>query len=1589
MRKKILKVCIVCMLLITLTAINFIAVGADLVSYALENSVEIAKTNQKNVGFSAYLKNAEGEKVPNADLDINLQEMKLYLNVEVSREGYFNGAIKLNNSNFEFVTSQSESVNKVTSDTVTLNQINAGSSPEIEVIVKPKVAESLDLNLLNMKSELELTGIYKDSSEKDNKVEGKTTVQISYVSTVTEAEINNQLEVLTNELGMYNGEQKRILQVSLKAGVKDNSFPIKNITSQISVPKIGDKEPQIEEKANLSETTKWNAQHENGTVTVNMENEPNKENKINWVKSGDEEIILTYIYDKDVVIDNVPITGNTTITLQDGKTITTNTSTANVNKDEVKVGIITVKGETEQDIYKGNLYAGLDEQYTSKTEIQVNLDKVAETIYVNENATSIPTNYNRTVVNKKELFSILGNDGKLEISTKTPTGSAIIAPITNSTPEDENGNIIVDYPEGVDNITIRTTRAENKGNITLQHLKSIKAGNIATLKATSEIKAVLDGTFDTRSTEKGTIPAKEVTTKLNETTTEARLEVNRESLSTITENKNVEIKAVLLSNAKNYDLYRNPTLEIELPADVSSVKLNSINKIYGDEFAEVIPSQGIVNGRQVIRVELKGAQTAYKEPGIEGTEIRINADLELNEKATSKQDTIKMTYTNENANQYKENATVGTEVVNMEVVSPKGLITTNNMVALDVQTIGEQDKTSKLVERKSAAKTVKVEKEIINNNETPVKEVSILGRFATDGEENNLHVALKSAISVEGIDTNKVKVYYTENEKATADLTNNENGWKDSATSETKKYLVTITEMQVVEGAKLSYDMEIPENLEYNQKAEEGYEVSYVESNTGIAQQVKATTIELTTGTGPVVETKLSAKLGTKNLKESQEVKQGEIITYKTEVKNTGTEVAQEVKVVAEVPDGVTVLDDKKEQTVNDLQPGETRTVEYEAQVGKEVKENSEISARSAISYQDVEKQTNIISNKVAGGDISVFIENVKVGAYVQAVTENEVSLYRAKITNLTDSEKKNIKLSWNLPEEFNIESQNLLSQEQFSHLLDLNYTGEDTETGELPKDKNITIDSIPANSYVVVSLTVIPKEVEEDTEFTISASADLDNKTYDSNLIEDVIKNDRDYEVKLSANKENEYVKAGDVIEYTINVKSLSGNNSEVVLKDQIASRLSVKEVMAGNEKIETSGNDLNIPVTIGAGEEKAIKVSTVVNYKEDSKADEQISNKAVLYAGADVTKTSNEVSHTVMSNAEGEEFVDENGNVTHTYKISGVAWEDQNVDGARDDSESALSGISVQLLNTATNELAKNPRGETITATTGTDGSYTLSGIPNGEYLVVFKYDASIYRLTEYQRAGVDATRNSNAISRKLALNGEEATYGVTDAIAITENSIANINIGLAKSEKFDLRLDKYVSKVVAQTSSGTQTFNYNEETLAKVELKAKEVAGARAIIEYKIKVTNAGELEGYVKNIVDYLPKDLTFTSELNKDWYQEGTKIYNNSLSNQKLAPGESREVTLTVTKNMTEDNTGLINNLAEIQEDYNEAGMTDINSTPGNKTQGENDMGSADTIISVKTGGPVVYTMLTLAILIVLAGGVFFVGKEIKMKDEII
>ena len=201
-------------------------------------------------------------------------------------------------------------------------------------------------------------------------------------------------------------------------------------------------------------------------------------------------------------------------------------------------------------------------------------------------------------------------------------------------------------------------------------------------------------------------------------------------------------------------------------------------------------------------------------------------------------------------------------------------------------------------------------------------------------------------------------------------------------------------------------------------------------------------------------------------------------------------------------------------------------------------------------------------------------------------------------------------------------------------------------------------------------------------------------------------------------------------------------------------------------------------------------------------------------------------------------------------------------------------------------------------------------------------------------------------------------------TDRLVINNGSISNIDMGLVEASTFDLKLTKSVTKVTVQTAQGTKSYDFNHSELAKVDINGKYMDGAKLIAEYAFTIKNEGEIEGYAKKLVDYMPKELEFSTELNKNWYigSDGN-LYNDQLANTAIAAGTSKEVKLVLTRNMTENSAGIVNNQAKISESYNKAGIENENSKDA--------IASADLIIGVSTGDTLIY--ISAIIVIVIAG----------------
>ena len=202
------------------------------------------------------------------------------------------------------------------------------------------------------------------------------------------------------------------------------------------------------------------------------------------------------------------------------------------------------------------------------------------------------------------------------------------------------------------------------------------------------------------------------------------------------------------------------------------------------------------------------------------------------------------------------------------------------------------------------------------------------------------------------------------------------------------------------------------------------------------------------------------------------------------------------------------------------------------------------------------------------------------------------------------------------------------------------------------------------------------------------------------------------------------------------------------------------------------------------------------------------------------------------------------------------------------------------------------------------------------------------------------------------------------------------------------FDLSLRKWVTQAIVIDENGNTTITetghqpYDDpEDIVKVEIHRNKLNQTTVKFRYSIRVTNEGGVAGYAEEVTDYVPEGLRFIAEDNPGWTDEGENIISTRLlENTLLQPGEYADIEVVLTWINGEDTMGVMTNTAEISEDYNDYGVPDIDSTPDNRVDGEDDIDDAPVMLSISTGQARIYFTLGFTILITIAGGIVLIKK---------
>jgi len=1649
-----------------------LAISMDLnikeTGYLKDAKIEIAET-EEGKGLNFKLKNT-GSRPENQ---------------EDSNNNPFFDVLEPEENNDETVVEENnevilpEGVQSIEDNVITLQQVNSNNELQFNLPIEYKNESFVNENKFSNDCLVKFTGIYVDDDGEENEISKEYTLNVSWKD-------EREVRVSSSVEKYIDYEKGVILQTLVRVDNSSDrkTLPVKESSVTINVPSYLDVKPsnitvvanntmgtngQTPETINFG-TDNWYYDQDENKLVITVNNEKQlvtvDEYEDEYLKEADKEIIeeeryyngsaydeylITYTY-SDVTAPQEPVVISSNIEAkmttfsgvesEEFINIVTNNNNYEYSLDGKTGDIVSLYIETETgDVSKAYAYANYNnsERYEvdlkSNTLINISYKEIInglnvediENIYIDKEGNAIPNNdlfYKQISIAKENFSNILGEEGTIRILDQN--GNEIFT-INNETEVNENGFIVVTFQDRYSRLNYEISKPVDEGNLIINNVKQMRNATIdkATLANIDSISTKVairaDYSYVENRVEIGTAESK---VKLNDTTSKVNLILDRDSLSTLATNSDVEMRIELNNAVDTSDMFGHSTFDLTLPESIENVEVTNASILYG-EGLDIISAVFDPNTR-IIKIEIDGKQEGINS-GIltNGTNIVINANLKVNLFTPAKSENFILKYTNNEATSYADEGSVQNTV---SYSAPTGLVAVNSMsnynnLGTTVTSVRQGEKED-VIDIYAEAKQATMEIVVMNNNNNTISNLAVLGRIPFKGVKDiatgddlgtTLDTKLLSGITPDEHNKTEVKVYYSENGEATKDLNDTNNGWTQEPQSleNIKSYLIVPVdenyEMESTDVLRFTYTYEIPANLTHNEDIY-GTFLAYYTNNSEVAttdEEAVPDKVGLTTGAGP--ELSIETSVSRDKMKEKEEV-QVDVVAI-----NTGSSPAEEVVVELPVPQNASYVshdtenenatinfeENKVKLTIPKLEREEKVEFTVTLKAEKSEDSNSNIEVIATVSAKDldavVKSETKTI--EVAQAELEITEKDRSDIDAEKLYTKGFPLTLKSTVKNLTRNTLNNIIVEKTMPEEFTFTKGYVIGYEADGIT---EYEEIQAEYDESSRVVTLRIDSLEKLRSRQIIIEGTTNELPEDTtkrvvETTISARAD-GTDTYVSNelpltLAKPVLV------FSQTTDKPDTYLKEGDTITYTFTVRNEGEATARsVVLTDEIPEGLRVQRIsyvangIPVDRKISSNENAV-VRADIEPNNELVVNVKALASSLEGAE-ERSITNYATISGDTVSEAQSNEITHIIEANQEyrnvavsDQEIPDvtinqaTQANIDKTYKINGTAWLDTNENGTRDDGEELLSGISAKLVNSETGIIQKS-------VTTDSAGNYSFAGINNGSYLIIFDYDTVKYTVTAYNKDGVAANVNSDVVTTKIDQDGKTRNAAITDVITIANGSVSNIDIGLVLADTFDLKLDKTITKVSVQNAKGTmETEEYEGTKLAKTEIAAKYLSGSTVFVEYTMTVSNVGDVAGYAKKIVDYIPEGMSFNSSLrdNQGWYT-GTdgNLYYTGLENTELKSNESKTIKLVLTKQMTDENTGLVNNVAEIYEDYNIYGISDCNSTPANKAQGENDLGFADISILIKTGETFIYVSVIITTILLGSIVIFIAYNKIVL-----
>ncbi len=251
------------------------------------------------------------------------------------------------------------------------------------------------------------------------------------------------------------------------------------------------------------------------------------------------------------------------------------------------------------------------------------------------------------------------------------------------------------------------------------------------------------------------------------------------------------------------------------------------------------------------------------------------------------------------------------------------------------------------------------------------------------------------------------------------------------------------------------------------------------------------------------------------------------------------------------------------------------------------------------------------------------------------------------------------------------------------------------------------------------------------------------------------------------------------------------------------------------------------------------------------------------------------------------------------YNRQISGFAFEDYNYDGIYGTGENKLSDIVVELYKLSKDDFEKNTPLQAISendkkvsdTVTDKNGNYKFKGLEQGNYYVKYTFDCDKYTVTNKNK--VDDTLGDLTENDSDADMVAGTCSAISNIVTVNNDNIKQeyINLGLRIRQNFDVNIKKYITNVIVNSNRGTQSYDYNNETKVKIDVKNLKNTSFR--VTYKFEIENSKYFPGTIGSIIETIPDGMTFDPSIpeNDGWYESGGFLYYNNYAITYILPDE--------------------------------------------------------------------------------------------------